>query len=63
MIFMDGRNLRIPSKRETLTQYCFDVGPPSSTSAQHQNNIGSMSCVCWVGPTHAVKETPANKKY
>ena len=35
------------SKHKTLTQCCFDVGPPSTTLAQHQNNIGPMSCVCW----------------
>ena len=38
----------LPNKRETLTQCCFDAGPPSSTSAQHQNNIWSMSRVCCV---------------
>ena len=25
---------------EALTECCFNVGPPSSTSAQHENNIG-----------------------
>ena len=25
----------MPSKHEALTQCCFNVGPPSSTSAQH----------------------------
>ena len=29
-----------PSKHETFPKCCFDVGPPSSTSAQQQNNIG-----------------------
>ena len=24
----------------TLSQRCFNVGPPSSTSAQHQDNFG-----------------------
>ena len=28
----------VPSKHETLTQYCFNVGP---TSSQHLNTIGS----------------------
>ena len=37
----------VPSKHETLTQCCFDVSPPSLTSAQHQNNIGSLSRVFW----------------
>ena len=35
------------SKHETLPRCCFDAGAPSSTSAQHQNNIGSMSSVRW----------------
>ena len=35
---------------ETLTQWCLDAGLPSTTSAQHQNNIGSsMSRVCRAG--------------
>ena len=38
---------RHPSKHETLTQCCFNVGPPSLTSAQHYNNIGSTPRVCW----------------
>ena len=36
-----------PSKHETSTQCCFDVGPPSSTPVHHQSSIGSMSRVCW----------------
>ena len=36
------------SKHKTLTQCCFDVGSPSSTSSQHQNNTESVSRVCWV---------------
>ena len=28
-----------------VNQYCFDVGPLSTTLAQHQNNIASMSLV------------------
>ena len=36
-----------PSKHEIFTQCCVDVGPPSSTSAQRQRNIGSMSRVFW----------------
>ena len=38
-----------PSKQETLTRYCFDAGPASSTSDQHQNNIGSVPRACWGG--------------
>ena len=33
----------IPSKRETLNQYWFNVWPSSQTVAQHQTNIGSTS--------------------
>ena len=28
-------------------QWCFDVGPQSTTLAQHENNIGKTSRVCW----------------
>ena len=38
----------VPSKHETLNQCWFNVGPPSTTSAQHWTNIGLMSHVCWV---------------
>ena len=42
-----------PSKDEALTQGWFNVGPPSSTSAQHWTNLGLTSrvryyWVCWV---------------
>ena len=33
------------SKHNTLTQWCFDVGPPSTTLFQHQKNIGSLYLV------------------
>ena len=36
----------VPSQHETLGQYCFNVGSPSST-----HNIGSMSHVGWVLPS------------
>ena len=32
---------------EAFTQCCFNVGPPSSTLAQHWNSIGWMPRVCW----------------
>ena len=32
---------------ETLNICCFNVGPASQTVGQHENNIGSMACVCW----------------
>ena len=38
-----------PSKHGSLNQYCINVGPPSSTLAQHWNSIRWMSRVCWVG--------------
>ena len=34
-------------KHETMTQCWFDVGPSSTTLAQHQTNIGSTSRACW----------------
>ena len=36
------------SKHEAFTQCCFNVGPPSSTLAQHWNSIGLIPCVCWL---------------
>ena len=39
--------IKQPSIHETLAQCCYNVGTPSLTAAQHQNNIGSMSRVCW----------------
>ena len=38
----------LPSKHETSTQCCNNVGPPSATLAQHCYNIGSTSRVCRV---------------
>ena len=37
----------IPSKHEAMTQCCFNVGPPSSTSAQHENKTGLLRQVSW----------------
>ena len=48
--------MEIPSKHETLTQCCFDVGPTSKTVGQHQSNIGSMSRVCWVSIPYLIKQ-------
>ena len=36
------------SKHETLTQCWFNVGPSSTTLAQHWTSIESISCVFWV---------------
>ena len=38
-------SLKSPSKHETLIQCWLDVGPPSSTLAQHWNRIDSTVCV------------------
>ena len=38
-----------PSKHETFSQCWFDVGPSSSTLAQHCTNIGWTSHVSWGG--------------
>ena len=37
----------IASKHQTLIQCHFNVGSLSVILAQHCNNTGSMSCVCW----------------
>ena len=37
----------LPTKRETLNQSWFNVGPPFATLAQHLTSIGSMSHVCF----------------
>ena len=36
-----------PSKHETLNHRWFNVGPSSTTLAQHWTNNGTMSRVCW----------------
>ena len=36
-------------KHDILIQNYFDVGSPSSTLTQHQNNIGSIAYVYWDG--------------
>ena len=35
------------SRHETLNQCWFHVGPPSTTLAQHEHNIGATTRVCW----------------
>ena len=40
------------SKHGAFTQCCFNVGPPSSTLAQHWNSIGWMSHVYWQCQCH-----------
>ena len=41
-----------PSKREDLTQCCFNIGPPPTALDQHWNNIGSSLRVCWESCPH-----------
>ena len=36
-----------PWQHQTMSQYWFNVGPPSATLVQHQSSIGSMSGVSW----------------
>ena len=45
--FTTPRLFSRPSKHKTFNQCWFNVGPPSTTTAQHWTNIGSMSRVCW----------------
>ena len=47
-----------PSKRETLNQCWFNVGPSSTTLGQHQIKIGSASPVCWI-PVQRLRRWPA----
>ena len=44
-----------PSKHQTLTRCCFDVGLTSKAVGQYQNNIGSMYRVCCVCNKIAVR--------
>ena len=38
----------VPNKQETFTQCWFNIGPPSSTLAQHWTSTGWTFRVCWV---------------
>ena len=40
----------LPSKHGEFTKCCFNVGPPSSTLAQHWNSIRWMPHVFWINP-------------
>ena len=40
-------SITAPSTHETLNQCCFNIGPSSSTLAQHYSNIEPTSRVCW----------------
>ena len=42
-------------QQKALKQWCFDVGPPSTTLVQHQTNIGSTSSYCCMSK-HEAKE-------
>ena len=39
----------LPSKHETSTQCCFDVGPTSETAGQHSNNIHLDHSIVFAG--------------
>ena len=43
-----------PGKHEAFTQCCFNIGPASSTLAQHWDRIAWMPLVCWdvASPLH-----------
>ena len=45
--FYMGGDYSITSKHDTLTLFWYNVGPPSTTSAQQYTRIGSTSRVCW----------------
>ena len=45
-------NLTFVNQCSCLAQCCFHDGPPSSSSAQHENSIGSTSRVCWEEQTN-----------
>ena len=40
----------------TATHYLTNVGPPSTTVAQHWSDIGSMCRVCWVGGICCIRD-------
>ena len=42
----------LAQQHDTLDQYWVNVGPPSTTSAQHLPNMGPMSRVCWEVTRH-----------
>ena len=48
-----------PSKREDLTQCCFNIGPPPTALDQHWNNIGSSPRVCWESCPHFDTPVPS----
>ena len=52
-----------PSKREDLTQYCFNIGPPPTALDQHWNNIGSNPRVCWESCPHFDTRVPSVSVY
>ena len=51
-MFANSSDCRIPSKHEILCLCCFNVGPASTTLAQHWHNNATMSRVCWVPTAH-----------
>ena len=45
----------LPTRHDTSIQCWTNVGPPSTTLAQHCSNIGSMCRVCWISCTGETK--------
>ena len=52
----------MPSKHETFTQCCFNVGPRSPTLARHWNSIKWMPRVCWMLYTWSDTFISGNKR-
>ena len=47
-----------PNKQETFSHCWVNVGPPSTTLAQHWTNHGSMSSVCWHVGRRRIRRIP-----
>ena len=54
----DNNNAQFPNKHDTLKQYWFNVGPPSTTLAQHETDIVTMCRVCWVDLRSQLTDLP-----
>ena len=48
---------------DTVTQCCFNAGPPSETLAQQLTTIGSKSRVCWDKNNADIARQPTNLQY
>ena len=56
---VDGHLCGAPSKREELSQYCFNICPPPTALDQHWNNIGSSLRVWWESCLHFDTREPS----